>query len=102
MSSELVSVEHAAELINSGARLLIAGDEALLRRLPAGEWIGGTTPYFMAGEGGVATQQRVMVTSLPDEVVSARIVAGLLRALEAAAAGDAAALRRALQTLDTP
>ncbi len=75
MSSELVSIEHAAELIRSGTRLLIAGDEALLRKLPTGEWIGGTTPYFMAGEGGVATQQRVMVTSLPDEVVSARIVA---------------------------
>lgn len=75
MSSELVSVEHAAELIRSSARLLIAGDEALLRRLPPGEWIGGTTPYFMGGEGGVATQHRVMVTRLPDEIVSARIVA---------------------------
>lgn len=75
MSSELVSVEHAAELIRSATRLLIAGDEVLLRSLPRGEWIGGTTPYFMAPDGGVATQQRVMVTRLPDEVVASRIVA---------------------------
>lgn len=75
MNSELVSVERAGELIRSAKRLLIAGDEGLLRKLPRGEWIGGTTPYFMAPEGGVATQERVMVTTLPDEVLSTRIVA---------------------------
>lgn len=59
--------EHAAaaDLINSGKSLLLAGDEALLAALPKGNWIGGTIPYFMASEGGVQTAQRVFVTELP-------------------------------------
>src|ERR1051326_2163403 len=56
----------AAELITSGARLLLAGDEALLAALPRGDWIGGTIPYFMASEGGLHSADRVFVTRLPD------------------------------------
>lgn len=69
-----MTVEEARGLIVAGARLLLAGDEALLRALPRGNWIGGTTPYFMASQGGLETKQLVMVTRLPDEVVSASSV----------------------------
>ena len=74
MNSRMMTVEEARVLIVAGARLLLARDEALLRALPRGNWIGGTTPYFMASQGGLETKQLVMVTRLPDEVVSASSV----------------------------
>jgi hypothetical protein len=61
----LYSRDAAANLINSGKSLLLAGDEKLLSALPKGDWIGGTIPYFMAAEGGVQTAERVFVTELP-------------------------------------
>lgn len=61
----LVSQEAAAEMIGSGSMLVIAGDEAVLATLPCGNWIGGTTSYFMGQEGGVTTRDRVFVTPIP-------------------------------------
>jgi hypothetical protein len=61
----LCTQAEAADLIMSGRRLLLAGDEALLAALPKGEWIGGTIPYFMTSEGGLQTAERVFVTELP-------------------------------------
>ena len=66
MEQRLCSVEEAGRLIESGSPLLIAGDEALLKKLPAGAWIGGTIPYFVGQEGGQCTNELVFVTVLPD------------------------------------
>ena len=62
-------------MITSGRRLLLAGDEALLRSLPAGQWIAGTIPYFIGETGGVSTTEKIFVTELPDFVhdVSLRV-----------------------------
>jgi hypothetical protein len=50
-----------ATLIRRGEALLLAGDEAVLRTLPAGRWIAGTIPYFMADEGGICDRTRIFV-----------------------------------------
>ena len=63
--AKLVSLGTAVELINAGKYLVIAGDEAALRQLPAGHWIGGTIPYFMAEQGGTVTREQVFVNELP-------------------------------------
>ena len=55
-------------MIAAGKKLLLAGDEQLLHRLPKGEWIAGTIPYFMAERGGIFTQEQIYVTELPDYV----------------------------------
>jgi hypothetical protein len=55
-------------LIQSGKRLLLAGDENLLAKLPKGNWIGGTIPYFMTETGGALTKDRIYVTELPSDV----------------------------------
>ena len=55
----------AAQLISAGRPCCVAGDEALLRRLPRGRWVGGTIPYFMAEAGGLCTREAVFVTELP-------------------------------------
>ncbi|MBB6254408.1 DUF6976 family protein [Nitrospirillum iridis] len=64
----ILTVAHTADLIRQDRKLLLAGDEALLKQLPQGKWIGGTIPYFMADTGGLMTQDKVFVTVLPDDV----------------------------------
>jgi len=61
----LVTLEQAAQMIRSGATLAIAGDESVLAALPSGNWIGGTTAYFMGQDGGVTTRDQLFVTPLP-------------------------------------
>ncbi len=63
--NELISLAAASELIARGLPLSVAGRESTLRALPAGNWIGGTIPYFMVGSGGVVVDDdRLFVTDL--------------------------------------
>ena len=63
--NQLISVQAASELIRRGAPLSIAGPESALDQLPAGQWIGGTIPYFMVAQGGtVVRADQVFVTDL--------------------------------------
>jgi|GEM_PF-159422 len=64
----LYDVIEVKEKITRGEKLMLAGDENLLKQLPAGNWIGGTIPYFMAEEGGLSTRQKIHVTELPETV----------------------------------
>lgn len=64
-SGSLVSLENASAAILAGKCLSIAGDEQLLRKLPAGQWIGGTIPYFMGQEGGKTTKDELFMTEMP-------------------------------------
>jgi hypothetical protein len=66
MMQSLFSIEKTKELIEAGAVLLVAGEEALLSQLPSGNWIGGTTPYFLGPDGGTFSREKVFVTELPD------------------------------------
>lgn len=64
-NNQLVDLATAAELIRCGYLLSVAGSEALLDQLPTGSWIGGTSHYFMAEEGGVHSEDLLLVTFLP-------------------------------------
>ena len=57
----LITLNEAIKLINSGKTLHIAGDDSLLKQLPKGNWIGGTTPYFITKDGGVHTKEKLFV-----------------------------------------
>ena len=59
-------VTEVKDMIARGQKLLLAGDEALLKQLPAGDWIGGSIPYFMTERGGLPTRYMIHVTELPD------------------------------------
>lgn len=65
LTHRLVSLDEAARLIQARKPCCIAGNEALLRQLPRGDWIGGTIPYFMADSGGTCSRQQVFVTERP-------------------------------------
>lgn len=62
----LHSVDEVAAMLAAGDALILAGEDALLASLPRGDWIGGTSPYFMTGEaGGVFDRHRIFVQKLP-------------------------------------
>ena len=60
----LVTLEKAMEMINEGRILHIAADDSLLCKLPVGKWIGGTTPYFIAEDGGTFTKEKLYVNEI--------------------------------------
>lgn len=65
MINQLMSLQEAVSLIQQGRALSVAGPQAVLDRLPAGQWIGGTIPYFMVDAGGtVVRDDRLFVTDL--------------------------------------
>jgi hypothetical protein len=61
------------EKLSRGKRLLLAGDEEILRQVPRGAWVGGTIPYFMTEDGGVSTKDKLYVTELPDYIEIASV-----------------------------
>jgi len=69
----LKTVQQAAEDILAGKRLVLAGEESLLARLPRGTWIGGTIPYFLDAQGGTVSRDQVFVHDLTDDTESATI-----------------------------
>jgi hypothetical protein len=58
----LKSFDETVNIISSGKLLHIAGEENLLKRLPKGNWIGGSTIYFMTENGGVTSNDKLFVT----------------------------------------
>jgi len=62
-----LSFDDTVNLINGGKQLHIAGSEGILRKLPKGEWIGGSTEYFMTEGGGKISDDRLFVTELQYE-----------------------------------
>ena len=54
--------DEVSSLIKEGRLLHIAGNAELLRKLPKGNWIGGSTDYFMAAEGGLVSDTLMFVT----------------------------------------
>jgi hypothetical protein len=73
MTTGMYTINEVKEMVTAGKQLLLAGDEAGLRELPKGTWIGGTIPYFIADQGGVCTKDKIFVTPLPDYVVNAKV-----------------------------
>jgi hypothetical protein len=67
------SIENVRAMIATQRPLVIAGDEALLRSLPAGNWIGGTIHYFMTPAGGQVARDKAFVTETPAGARDARI-----------------------------
>lgn len=61
----LVKFDEVSGLINEGKLLHIAGTEELIKKLPKGNWIGGSTEYFMAESGGKVSGELLFVTELP-------------------------------------
>lgn len=72
-NSKLHQLDEVINLVQQGKTLLLAADENLLKKVPKGNWIGGTIPYFMASEGGTITKDKIFATVLPDYVTGTEI-----------------------------
>lgn len=68
MKKVMFDIAEVKNMINSGKKLLVAGEEKLLSQLPKGNWIGGTIPYFMAENGGMVSQDSIFANELPEFV----------------------------------
>jgi hypothetical protein len=62
----LMAFDEVSKRIEKGEVLHIAGTEALLRKLPRGNWIGGSTEYFMTVDGGKVSGELLFVTDFAD------------------------------------
>ncbi len=57
--------ETAKAISEAQLPLHIAGTEVMLRALPKGLWVGGSTEYFMSAQGGTVSGNRFFVTEFP-------------------------------------
>jgi len=73
MSQVLFQFNDVVALINKGKSLILAGDEKVLKKLPQGNWIAGTIPYFMGEKGGEFSQEKIFVTQVPSYALSTSI-----------------------------
>lgn len=62
------------KFISEGKIMVLSGSEKMLEQLPKGNWIGGTTPYFMDKNGGVFTEDRIFVDDLTEIATDFKIV----------------------------
>jgi hypothetical protein len=74
MTQALLSLEAVTRKVEAGARLLLAGEESLLRCLPRGSWIAGTIPYFMDVSGGRFDEEQLFAAELPQSCATATVV----------------------------
>ena len=83
MKNMLLTVAETAALIETGAILSLAADPDLLASLPKGNWIGGSSVYFLTDEGGAMLRNRVFCNQFSDashadiEVLSAQTLPNL-------------------------
>lgn len=86
MKNEMLTLAEATTRVQSGDFMTIAGSEELLRALPKGNWIGGTTVYFVTESGGAVVRDKLFCTSF-DAATSARPRYLALRDLDKIAEG---------------
>jgi hypothetical protein len=69
MKQGLFSIEEVVKMIQKGDGLLLAGNFDVLSRLPAGNWIAGTTPFaIIYPENKTTIGDKIFVSQLPDFV----------------------------------
>lgn len=64
IESQMFDLEQVKEKIQAGEFLSIAADETVLAQLPAGNWVGGTIPYFMSDDGGKVSRDAIYVNTV--------------------------------------
>jgi hypothetical protein len=60
----LKTLEETVAMIKRGTLLHISASEGLLRKLPKGNWIGGSTEYFLVAGGGQVTGEKLDVLEM--------------------------------------
>lgn len=71
----IATFDEVLEMLKQPYPLIIAAAKETLEQLPAGNWIGGTVPFFIQGQGNEQDRDHLDVTVIPDSVKKARIKA---------------------------
>ena len=69
----IISLENLKTHLNNPTPLMIAGKEETLKKIPRGNWIGGTIPYLIPGKGHEIEGDFVDMTLLPKEIKRVKI-----------------------------
>lgn len=69
----IFTLQETIKLIEQDKALMIAGDESLLSKLPKGNWIAGTTAYFIGDEGGSISKSNLFVITKSDIIDEVRV-----------------------------
>lgn len=69
----MMTREEFSGRLGEGRSLFVAGDEELLRRLPRGDWAGGTSSYFTTETGGLHARDRVCAAEIPEFATASAI-----------------------------
>lgn len=69
----IFTLQETIDLIKQDKALMIAGDESLLEQLPKGNWIAGTTAYFIGDEGGAISKSQLFVISKSDNIEEVKV-----------------------------
>ncbi len=73
--NKLLDLRTTSELIRGGRVLVISGEEELLEKLPKGNWIGGTIPYFyLKNERGRMEKSKVFVSDFTESINDFKIL----------------------------
>lgn len=71
--SQFLAFEAVETLIKQGRVLIIGGSNALLRRLPAGDWVGGSAKHFLLDSTPQADEEKLMVADVTPYVSEVRM-----------------------------
>lgn len=66
MERKLYTLEEVKNFISQGKIMVLSASEKMLDLLPKGNWIGGTSPYFMNIDGGKFTEDKIFVDDLTE------------------------------------
>jgi hypothetical protein len=70
MKNEMLSLAEASARITAGDIMTVAGSADLLAALPKGNWIGGTTVYFVTEQGGAVVRDKLFCTTFTSAVMA--------------------------------
>lgn len=73
MENKLYTFQETVQLIEQGKILVIAGDDNLLSKLPAGNWIAGSNPYLQSSIGGKQSKEMLYLTDFTDIAINKKI-----------------------------
>ncbi|OHD25147.1 MAG: hypothetical protein A2086_08065 [Spirochaetes bacterium GWD1_27_9] len=69
----LLPINDVMALIEKKEILSLAADEKLLEKLPKGNWIAGTIPYFMSQNHGEESKDKIFVNRFPEFIKDFKI-----------------------------
>ncbi|MEA2042325.1 MAG: hypothetical protein U9N85_07210 [Bacteroidota bacterium] len=64
MKRKLYTKQEVIKFISEGKKMVLSASEKMLDVLPKGNWIGGTSPYFMDTDVGKFTEEKIFVDDL--------------------------------------